>query len=155
LEIDADEMNRRLVRLAESSDASFWRLDYNELSRPEQVFRAIWELEAQVNNGGFHQYFLNSGTLVPHIVDALRVIGADQMADIVQHAIDVVGRDIAWKDDNARLACLGALVPEATAELESCDQRFFAYPDSLTTRSIVTSMSIEAISALRHKGLSL
>jgi hypothetical protein len=127
-------MNRRLIQLAESSASRFWRLDYDQLSRPEQVFRAIWDLEAEVNNGGFYQYFQNSsGALVPNVVDALHVIGADQMADIVQHAIDVVGRDIAWNDDNARLARLGALAPEATAELESCDQRFFAYPDNLTT----------------------
>src|SRR5689334_24380735 len=45
-------MNRRLIRLAESPDIRFWRVDYDQLSAPERVFGAIWELESEVNNGG-------------------------------------------------------------------------------------------------------
>jgi hypothetical protein len=131
--IDENEMNRRLIQLAESPEAPFWRLDYDALSEPERAFRAIWELEAEVNNGGFEQYFFNSsGELVPYIGDALRVVGAPLMAGIVQRAIDVVGQDTAWNDDNARRARLDALTPAARSELDSCDQRFMTYPESLT-----------------------
>jgi uncharacterized protein DUF4375 len=130
--IDKNEMNSRFIRLAESPEAGFWRFDYNELSHPERVFRAIWELEAEVNNGGFEQYFSNSsGELAPHVVDALRVIGAPAMADIVQGAIDAVGPSTAWHDDDARQAHIDALAPETRIELDSCDQRFMAYPENL------------------------
>ena len=75
--IDDREMNRRLIRLSESPTSRFWRLDYKDLSIPERVFLVIWELESEVNNGGFQQYFYNSsGALAPHVVSALKAIGA-------------------------------------------------------------------------------
>lgn len=68
-------MIRRLIALSESPDARFWRVDYHQLSPPERVFRAIWELEGEANNGGLDQYFFNSsGSLVPDVVDALKTI---------------------------------------------------------------------------------
>ena len=88
---DTKEIKQRLIRLAESPKARFWRLEYGALSVPERIFRAVWELEAQVNNGGFHQYFWNSsGSLVPDVVNALRAIGAAQMASVVERAIDAL-----------------------------------------------------------------
>jgi hypothetical protein len=131
--IDVNEMNRRLVKLAESPNSRFWRIDYGALSSPERVFRAVWELEAEVNNGGFHQYFLNSsGSLVPDAADALRAIGAATMSEIVEQAVEAIGHDISWSDDDARKASLAALAPGAVAKLGEFDQAFFAYPDNLT-----------------------
>jgi hypothetical protein len=131
--IDVNEMNRRLVKLAESPNSRFWRIDYGALSSPERVFRAVWELEAEVNNGGFHQYFLNSsGSLVPDAADALRAIGAATMSEIVEQAVEAIGHDISWPDDDARKASLAALAPGAVAKLGKFDQAFFAYPDNLT-----------------------
>jgi hypothetical protein len=130
---DRNEMNHRLVKLAKSSECRFWRLDYDALSLPKRVFRAIWELESEVNNGGFHQYFSNSsGSLVPNVVDALRAIGAVAMAGIVGCAIEAVGPSVSWSDDSARQASLGDLSPEAMEKLDELDQAFYAYPDDLT-----------------------
>jgi hypothetical protein len=82
--IDQREMNERLIRLSEDRDVGFWAADFEALPEPKRVFRAIWELEAQVNNGGFHQYFLNgSAWTVPGIWDALQAIGATSTAVIV------------------------------------------------------------------------
>jgi hypothetical protein len=132
--IDMEEMNRRLIELAESPNVRFWRIDYGALSPPERVFRAVWELEAEVNNGGFHQYFWNSsGTLVPDAAGALRAIGASKMSKIVEQAIEAVGHDIDWSDDSVRRATLDALAPAAVATLDEFDEAFFAYPDDLTT----------------------
>jgi Domain of unknown function (DUF4375) len=87
--IDNREMNRRLIKLSESSTGRFWRIDYDKLSTPEQVFLLIWELESEVNNDGFHQYFHNSsGALV---VSALKTVGAEAIADIAQRALNAVG----------------------------------------------------------------
>jgi hypothetical protein len=131
--IDVNEKNRRLVKLASSPNSRFWRIDYGALSLPERVFRAVWELEAEVNNGGFHQYFSNNtGSLAPDAADALRAIGATTMPGIVEQAVKSVGHDISWSDDGARSAALAALAPGAVAKLGECDQAFFAYPDDLT-----------------------
>jgi hypothetical protein len=58
--IDRNEMNHRLVKFSESPNIRFWRVDYDQLSFEERAFGLIWELESEVNNGGFHQYFWNS-----------------------------------------------------------------------------------------------
>jgi Domain of unknown function (DUF4375) len=131
--IDENEMNRRLIKLAQSPSSRFWRIDYGALSPPERVFRVVWELEAEVNNGGFRQYFLNtSGSLVPDTADALRAIGAATMSEIVEQAVEAVGHDISWSNDGARKAVLSALAPGTVAKLGEFDQAFFTYPDNLT-----------------------
>jgi hypothetical protein len=132
--IDRNEMNRRLVMLAESKDVRLWQLGPDELTPAERVFRAVWELESEVNNGGFGQYFWNSsGSLVLHVVGALRLIGASTMAGLVDCAIEVVGRYHPWHDDGARQQSLNDRLPEVFQQLELLNQRFFAYPDDLTS----------------------
>jgi len=132
--IDNREMNRRLIKLSESPTSRFWRVDYEELLAAERVFLLIWELESEVNNGGFHQYFYNSsGALAPNIVDALKTIGAEATADIVQRAINaVVGTMTSWSDDAGRQAGLNRLSPETRRVLEDLDQQYYACPEDLT-----------------------
>jgi hypothetical protein len=132
--IDQREMNLRLIRLSEDRDVGFWAVDYDALPEPKRVFRAIWELEAQVNNGGFHQYFWNtSAWAVPGITDALRAIGATATAAVVNAAIAPVGRDVPWQDDEARREKLATSPDTVRQELEDLDQAFFRYPNDLTT----------------------
>ena len=45
--------NSQLIEISEKG--RFWKLDFDELTPSEQVFRAIWDLEGDVNNGGFEQ----------------------------------------------------------------------------------------------------
>lgn len=131
--IDTNEMNRRLIALAESPAGRFWRVDYAALSVPERTFRSVWELEAEVNNGGFEQYFSNSsGRLAPQAPAALRAIGAVQMATIVDEAIAALGADFPWLDDEERQERATDLPPETVEQIEALEQRFFSYPDDLT-----------------------
>jgi hypothetical protein len=131
--IDVAEMNRRLLTLAESPRARFWRVKFDALSVPESVFRAVWELETEVNNGGFHQYFFNSsGKFARFALDALRAVGASQTAGILELAISVIGTDVQWSNDAARQERLVALPDEAVEELNDLDHAFFGYPDNLT-----------------------
>ncbi|HEX3864405.1 MAG TPA: DMP19 family protein [Stellaceae bacterium] len=130
---DDEEMNRRLIDFAESADCRFWSVDFAELSPPERVFGVIWELESEVNNGGFQQYFLNSsGACVPEVVGALKAIAANKAAELVERAIETVGPGIQWADHEARQEKIDVL-PEATLDaLDKLDQAFMAYPDNLT-----------------------
>ena len=110
-----------------------WHVDFEELTDPERVFLCIWELEAQVNNGGFDQYFLNSsGRLLPYVVDALTTIGAIKMASIVQIAIDTAGRGIPWEHDAGRQDRVIAFSQEVEDKLNALSEQFFAYPEDLT-----------------------
>jgi hypothetical protein len=132
--IDNREMNRRLIRLSESSTSRFWRLDYNDLSTPERVFLVIWELESEVNNGGFHQYFYHSsGALAPHVVGALKTIGAPATADIVQRALNAAANTTtSWAHDVNRQAQVNQLSSETRQILEELDQEYYACPEDLT-----------------------
>ena len=132
--IDGREMNRRLIKLSESPTSQFWRLDYRNLSPPERVFLLVWELESEVNNGGFHQYFHNrSGALALDVVDALKAIGAEATADIVQRALNAVGDTITiWSDDAARRGSVKSLSPQARQILEELDREYYKCPEDLT-----------------------
>lgn len=133
MSIDAREMNRRLVRLAESPELRIWHQDYESLSRPERVFQSVWELEAEVNNGGFKQYFWNSsGRYAPQASGALRNIGAVKIAAIVDDAIKAIGGDPPWRDDVQRRLHVDAMPQAAKARLSALDKQFFAYPENLT-----------------------
>ena len=129
---DEHELERRLIKLAESREVRFWRVPYDQLTYPERVFGLIWELESEVNNGGFEQYFSNStGSLAPDIVNALKEVGANQMAEITQAAIDVVG-EVQWSDDEARKATMSRLSSASLKTLQGIDQAFYKYPDDLS-----------------------
>jgi len=132
---DRDQMERRLFRLAEAMQGRFANTPDSALSRPERAFRSVWELEAEVNNGGFHQYFSNSsGRRAAEAPAALRAVGALHTAAIVEAALGAVGKGVAWGDDTRRQAAVEALSEAADASLDALDARFYAYPDDLTAR---------------------
>lgn len=80
--------NHILIGLLESERTMFGKEDFRSQSVPQKVFSALWEVESEVNNGGFVQYFANSTAESAHFgLDALRMIGAPKTADICQRAI--------------------------------------------------------------------
>lgn len=131
LSLSDNEMNSRLIDFAESLGEAFWSRGPADLNRPMQVFKAVWELESDVNNDGFEGYFINpsAASRVPLVVEALCAIGASRTADIVRRAIEVSGWSQPWRDEATWQSHVLALQPEA---LEALDQEFFAYPDNLT-----------------------
>ena len=56
-------------------------------NKSRQAIYMIWELEAEVNNGGFNQFYYNSsGQFYKHLPEALRLIGARKFADLTEKA---------------------------------------------------------------------
>jgi Domain of unknown function (DUF4375) len=108
-------------------------LPFAHLSAQEQVFVAIWELEGDVNNGGFHQYFFNtSGDTAKHAAPSLEAIGAAKMAAIVREALQVFGPPGPSAERDIRQEQLADLSPSALETLERLTTEFFRYPDNLT-----------------------
>lgn len=102
------------------------------LGEPELVLQSIWMLEAEVNNGGFHQFFFNSaGDLAAETVASLRKVGAPKTADIVQAANDNFGRFGPPKDRNERQNILEQLEEDGVLKLDSLDSEFYSYPHDL------------------------
>lgn len=104
---------------------------FSALSASEQVFMLVWELEAEVNGGGFNQFFSNSaGDRAGAAAAALRAIGADRTAAIVDEATSMFP-DGPPADRSAREEVLAELDPDVDL-FESLDEAFSAYPDDLS-----------------------
>jgi hypothetical protein len=127
------DKNAYLIELSTSERTDFGVRDFADQSELQRVFSAIWTLEAEVNNGGFHQYFLNSAgetaNFAPH---ALGRVGATSTAEIAERALLAVSPEPFPEDQDARQAMLEGLNKETIDQLESLDAEFYAYPDDLT-----------------------
>jgi hypothetical protein len=127
------DKNAFLIGLSESDRTDFGRTDFGEQSEEQRVFSAIWELESQVNNGGFLQYFQSAdGHTANAAPAALRAIGAGKCADIVSRALAVVSQQALPDDQASREQLIESLDGPAQDALESLDQEFFSYLDNLT-----------------------
>jgi hypothetical protein len=127
------DKNRFLIDLSESDRTDSGRLEFVLQSDQQKVFSAVWELESQVNNGGFGQYFFNSDSdIIAHAPAALRAIGAQKCAALVERALRLVFPSDPPTEHNARLELLDALDDDGREELEAFDRAFFGYPDNLT-----------------------
>jgi len=103
---------------------------FSELSPSERVFILIWELETEVNNGGFNQFFFNSaGDRASATAVALRTIGAERAATIVDRANSSFP-DGPPADQAVRQNVLEGIDPD-TELFEELDQEFLDYPEDL------------------------
>jgi hypothetical protein len=127
------DKSQALLRLSELHSGRFWKQAFETLSPPEKVFRAIWELETEVNNGGFDQYFFGpGGDSAKHAISALEEVGAPRMAGIVQRALRVFGPDGPAPDRAERQRQLDALDVDQVDALDDLDAEFYLYPENLT-----------------------
>jgi len=114
-----------------------WGESLDNLSDPQKVFYHNQELEREINNGGFEQYFLNSsGSFAHETMESLRAIGADRTAAILNDAIKQFPGGIVPKSTEERNETMSALWPEGNSSWEELDQRFFAYEDDLNTLNL-------------------
>jgi hypothetical protein len=124
------------LSLGEAVEAAQTRLrsvTFDDLSELDRVLITIWTLEAEVNNGGFHQYYFNSaGDWAHYAPVALRAIGAHTMADIVEHANALFGSNGPPRERAARQTVLLAFA-DGDARWGALDAQFWTYPDDVAT----------------------
>jgi hypothetical protein len=96
----------------EQACSRFEGTNFEDLDEVDQVLVTIWALEADVNNGGFDQFYFNSsGDLASFAPSALRAIGAQRMADIVEKANSLFGANGPSRSTNARQDQLFLIAP--------------------------------------------
>ena len=123
--------NDYLIELSSGPNTEFGNIGFAVQAEPQKVFSAIWELEGQVNNGGFSQFFINVEVGLIHFTpEALRRIGACPCARIVQEALDCAG--FLPEDKAERARKLGQWDSAVMEKLDALDTEFFAYPSDLT-----------------------
>lgn len=56
-------------------------------NKSRQAIYMIWVLEAEVNNGGYNQFYFNSsGQFYKYLPEALKLVGATKFADLTEKA---------------------------------------------------------------------
>lgn len=101
------------------------------LSAAERIIYITQSCEAEVNNGGFSQYFFNSaGDLSGELAAAFETIGAERTARICERALGVFD-GAAPTDREARSAALDAAGSRGDGILAECDEAFYRYEDDL------------------------
>jgi hypothetical protein len=118
------------------SDLVFPRYDrdgFASLTPAEQVALCVDDLDREVNNGGFDQFFWNSsGDHAHETLRALETIGALQAAQIVREAIACFPAAVVPVDRDERTDVVMPKLPQSVRETWSAlDGRFYEYPDDL------------------------
>jgi hypothetical protein len=127
------DKNKQLIALSENPDSRFWKVSYEELTAPEKVFVSIWELESEVNNGGFLQYFFNSsGDNAKYCVLALEKIGATNVAALAKQANSIFANGEPPVDSAIRQPQVQNLTAEQKSFLDQLDQKIYKRSDNLT-----------------------
>jgi hypothetical protein len=110
--------------------------DFPNLSEPEQLFVSILELDGEVNNGGFVQYYQNwSGDKALRLPSMLRTIGANNLARTVAEANAVFGPAGPPKDQEERCRIIDSFIDSFTSaalgKFDELSKQFAVYPDNL------------------------
>ena len=111
--------------------------NFSKLTDQQKLFYLNQNLEREINNGGFNQYFRNSSGDNSHeTILSLKAIGADKTADILQKAIDQFPNKIVPKDRDERTEIVEQIEEEADEVWNDLDQKFYEYEDDLNTLNI-------------------
>ena len=99
---------------------------FDELTEPEQVLLAVLELEAEVNNGGFEQYYLNSaGEHAIFAPQALNTIGAVDFAELMTQANTAFASGTPSADRETRWNSVKALSASQRQALSALDDVWY------------------------------
>ena len=133
--LSADEIAEAIVQHVHHRVAGAWGSESPIIRALPAGIRAIyttWLVDAEVNAGGFHQYFFNSsGQYAGDALAGYELLGAEDYAAIMRSAI------ATYEIDRERLDVVEADDPATFAEspvhsaLREIDQRYYALGDRI------------------------
>ena len=121
-----------LIDLAASSRSDIGRIDFRNQSEPQRIFSTVWSLESYLSGGGFLDFFCYSGAAASFAPTALRSIGAQACADIVERALRALSTQPLPDTAAAREQLVDSLDDDIRAAFDDLDAEFYEYPDDLT-----------------------
>lgn len=95
-----------------------------------KVAYCLHQLEAEVNNGGFDQFFFNAGEYVLETIQALHEIGAVKTGDMLKRAA-AIAFPAGYPADARDYELAVADFDDVAEALETLDQEFFKYDEPL------------------------
>ncbi len=121
---------------------------FDALTEPQKVYLTLIDLDGQVRNGGFHQYFVNSyGGNAWFAPRAAERVPAPGHAAVIRRAVALFGPDGPPRDRDDRHVRLAAFTAEQDAELKALDTAYYGVPDKLDT--LLTLYAVEHASHFR------
>lgn len=137
--LSAEDSNQSVIALDEYlGELSNYGEQMERLSEPQWRFYINQNLEREVNNGGFEQFFFNSsGDFAHETVESLRAIGAEHTAALVSEAISEFPESSVPKATATRRALMLELWPDsANSKCAQLDDLFFEYQDNLNSLNL-------------------
>jgi hypothetical protein len=105
---------------------SLHSFDYARLDLAARVCFIAWGLDAEVNNGGFHQYFSNyTGDGAADAPLLLRRIGESKTARLVEQASRLFPRGVVPRSHTERRELLERITEKQLYQLERLGRSFF------------------------------
>lgn len=102
------------------------------LSAEERVFYVVTDLYSQVTSMGFEHYFYDeAGRLAMESPEALKIIGAENRAEIAEKALAVVGGIVPENDKERASFIRFNLTDDMRKALAECDEAFKAIEDDI------------------------
>lgn len=132
----------RILELEDKNDAICRVMDYLLTKLPknfvfnqfQQTFNNITNLEGEIANGGFNQFFFNSsGNFAHETVSDLEIIGAFKTSQILQEAINQFPNSIVPKNRQERIEILEQIEEVADEVWDKLDEKFGDYEEDLTS----------------------
>ena len=105
---------------------------YEALTAEEKYFHDVDQLDREVNNGGFSQYFLNSAGRNAHeTLEALKTIGAKKARMLLMDAVSLFPGKLVPKDDAQREKLVDWIEKENPRALGKLDERYYKSAENM------------------------
>lgn len=136
--LGSDNVNNSVIEIDNYvCELCAWGGDLGKLTEQQKIFYYNQNLEREINNGGFAQYFLNSsGDFAHETIKSLKLIKADKTAEILEKAIEQFPEKLVSKDRIIRQDILEQMTEIENEIFEELDQKFFKYEDDLNALNI-------------------
>lgn len=107
--------------------------NFENLNKAEKTFLFVEMLEAEINNGGFDQYFFNSsGNYAAETLEALKKIGAFKTAQIVEEAYSYFPENPIPKDNEKRQELLENIDEQTSEKWSQLEDKFYLYEENIS-----------------------
>lgn len=106
--------------------------DFENLNEAEKTFLYVEILEAEINNGGFDQYFFNSsGDYTNETLESLKKIGALKTAKLVEEAFKYFPENPIPKDNEKRREILENIDTKTSEKWNELEDEFYLYEENI------------------------
>lgn len=115
----------------------FRKKGWEHLTDTERHLLAVQELQGEVNNGGFDQYFFNSsGNDAEVALAGLKAMGANASASLLERAMAVFPGGKPPADRQKRWAAMETIKTQSEPVWKKCDDEFYQPKDDLDELSL-------------------